>query len=152
MPWFSSSCSGEIHLVLDRALIWVHFGYQLLHHVWLFVTPWTVPHQTSLSFTISQSSPKLMSIESVMPSNQLILCHPLLILPLIFPRIRVFSNKSALHIKCPKYWSFSFSIIPSNECSGLISFRIVSFDLLAVQGLSSIFCNTTVQKHQFFGF
>ena len=83
----------------------------------------------------SQSSPKSMSIESVMPSNHLILCHPLLLLPSIFPRIRVFSNESVLRIRWPKYWSFSFSIRPSNECSGLISFRIDLFDLLAVQGI-----------------
>ena len=90
--------------------------------------------QASLSFTISQSLLKLMSMESVMPSNHLILCCPLLLLPLIFPSIRVFSRELALHIRWPKYWSFSFSIIPSNEHSGLISFRMDWFDLLAVQG------------------
>ena len=97
-------------------------------------TPWTVAHQASLSFTVSQSLLKLMSIESVMPSNHLILCRPLLLLPSIFPSIRVLSNKSALHIRWPKYWGFSFSISPSNECSGLRSFRIEWFDLLAIQG------------------
>ena len=112
--------------------------------------PWTAACQTPLSFTISRSLLRLMSIESVMPSNQLILCHPLL-LPSIFPSIRVFSNESVLHIRWPKYWSFSFSISPSNEYSRLISFRIDWFDLLAVQGLSRVFSNTTVQKHQFFG-
>ena len=91
-------------------------------------------HQASLSITNSQSPPKLMSIESVMPSNHLILCHPLPLLPSIFPSIRVFSNESALHIKWPKYWSFSFSISPSNEHPGLISFRMDWLDLLAVQG------------------
>ena len=96
-------------------------------------TPWTAACQASLSFTISQSLFKLMSIESVMPSNHLTLCRPLLLLPLIFPRIRVFSNKSVLCIRWPKYWSFSFSISPSNEYSGLISFWIDWFDLLAVQ-------------------
>ena len=96
------------------------------------VTPWTAAHQASLSFTISQSFLKLMSIESMMPSNQLIFCLPLLFLPSIFPSIRVFSNESALHIRWPKYWSFSIS--PSNEYSGLISFTIAWFDLLAVQG------------------
>ena len=96
--------------------------------------PWTAAHQASLSFTISQSLPKLMCIESVMPSNHLILCRPLLLLPSIFPRIRVFSNESAFLIRWPKYWSFSFSISPSNEYSGLISFRIDWFDPLAVQG------------------
>ena len=93
-------------------------------HVWLFVTPWTAAHQASLSITNSQSLLKLMSIESVMPSNHLILCHPLLLLPSIFPSIRVFSNESALCIRWPKYWSFSFNISPSNEHSGLISFRM----------------------------
>ena len=90
--------------------------------------------QASLSITNSWSSPKLMSIESMMPSNHLILCHPLLLLPSIFPNIRVFSNESALHIRWPKYWSFSFNISPSNEHPGLISFRMDQMDLLAVQG------------------
>ena len=98
------------------------------------VTPWTAVHHVSLSITNSQSLLKLMSIESMMPSNHLILCHPLLLLPSIFPRIRVFSNESTLHIRWPKYWSFSFSISPSNEYSGLISFRIDWFDLLVLQG------------------
>ena len=98
-----------------------------------FVTPWTAAHQVSLSFTISWSLLKLMSIELVMPSNQLILCHYLLLLPLIFPSIRVFSNKSALCSRWPKYWSFTFNISLSNEYSGLISFRIDWYDLLAVQ-------------------
>ena len=98
------------------------------------MTPWTVARQASLSFTISWSLFKLMSIESVMPSNHLILCHPLFLLPSIFPSIRAFSNKLALHIRWPKYWSFSFSKSPSNECLGLISFRINWFDLLTVQG------------------
>jgi len=98
------------------------------------VTPWTAAHQASLSITNSWSLPKLMSIESVMPSNHLILCHPLLLLPSIFPSIRVFSNESALCIRWPKYWSFSFSISPSNEHPGLISFRMDWLDLLAVQG------------------
>ena len=99
--------------------------------------PWTAAHQASLSFTVSQSLLKRVSfaqIESLMPSNHLIFCCPLLLLPSIFPRIRVFSNESALHIRWPKYWSFSFSISPSNEYSGLISFRINWFDLLTVQG------------------
>ena len=94
---------------------------QLLSHVQLFATPWTVARQASLSITNTQSLPKPMSIESVMPSNHLILCHPLLLLPSIFPSIRVFSNESVLHIRWPKYWSFNFSISPSNEYSGLIS-------------------------------
>ena len=107
---------------------------QSLSRVRLFVTPWTKARQASLSITNSWSPPKLMSIESVMPSNHLFLCRPLLLLPSIFPRIRVFSNESALHIRWPKYWSFSFNISPSNEHSGLISFRIDWLDLLAVQG------------------
>ena len=98
------------------------------------MTPWTAEHQSSLSITNSWRLLKLMSIESMMPSNHLILCHPLLLLPSIFPRIRVFSNESVLRIRWPKYWSFSFSISPSNEYSGLISFRIDWLDLLAVQG------------------
>ena len=97
-------------------------------------TPWTAARQASLSITNSRSSPKPMSIESVMPSNHLILCHPLLLLPSIFPNIKVFSNESALHIRWPKYWSFSFNISPSNEHPGLISFRLDWLDLLAVQG------------------
>ena len=99
------------------------------------VTPWTAAHQTYLSITNSQSLLKLMSIKSVMPSNHLILCHPLLFLPSVFPSIRVFSNESVLRIRWPKYWSFSFSISPSNEYSGLISFRIDWLDLLTVQGI-----------------
>ena len=107
---------------------------QSLSHVRLLVTPWTAAWQASLSITNSQILLKLMSIESVMPSNHLILCRPLLFLPSIFPRIRVFSNESVLLIRLPKYWSFSFNISPSNEYSGLISFRIDWLDLLAVQG------------------
>ena len=116
------------------------------------MTPWTAAHQASLSITNSQSSCKLMSVESVMPSNLLIFCHPLFLLPSIFPNIRVFYNELALRIRWPKYWSFNFSISPSNEYSGLISFRMDWLGLLAVQGtLMSLLSNTTVQKHQFFG-
>ena len=107
---------------------------QSLSRVGLFETPRTAAHQASLSFTISWSLPKFMSIESVMPSNHLILCHSLLLLPSIFPSIRVFSNELALYIRWPKYWSLSFSISPSNEYSGLISFRIDWLDFLVVQG------------------
>ena len=107
---------------------------QSLSNVWLFVTPWTAAPQASLSITNSRSLLKLISIESVMPSNHLILCHPLPLLPSIFPSIRVFSHESTLHIRWPKYWSFSFSISPSNEYSGLISLRMNWLDLLAVQG------------------
>ena len=105
-----------------------------LGHVRLFATPWTAIHQASLSITTFRSLLKLMSIESVIPSKHLILCHTLLLLPSISPSIRVFSNELALHIRWPKYWSFNFSISPANEYSGLISFRIDRFDLLAVQG------------------
>ena len=106
---------------------------QLFRRVWFFATPWTTAHQASLSITNSRSSPKPMSIKLVMPSNHLILCHPLLLLPSIFPSIRVFSNDSALPIRWPKYWIFSFSISLSNEYTGLISFRMDWLDLLAVQ-------------------
>ena len=106
---------------------------QSLSLVQLFATPWTAAHQASLSITNFQSSPKLMSIESVMPSNHLILCHPLLLLPSIFPSIRIFSDESVLRITWPMNWNFSFSISPSNEYSGSISFRIDWFDLLAFQ-------------------
>ena len=107
---------------------------QLLSRVRLFATPWTAAHQASLSITNSQSTPKPMSIESVMPSNHLILCRPLLLQPSIFPSIRVFSNESALCSRWPKYWSFGFNISPSNEHPGLISFRMDWLDLLEVQG------------------
>ena len=102
------------------------------------------------ALTISRSLLKLISIESVMPPNHLILCHPLLLLLSVFPSIRVFSNESVLPIRWPEYWSFNFSISPSNEYSGLISFRMDWLDLLAVQGSPRVFSNTTVQKHQFF--
>ena len=116
---------------------WNNFQFssvQLLSRVRLFATPWITAHQASLSITSSRSPPKPMSIESVMPSNHLILCYPLLLLPSIFPSIRVFSNELALCIRLPKYWSFSFNISPSNEYSGLISFRMDWLDFLAVQG------------------
>jgi len=116
---------------------------QSLSRVRLFVTPWTAAHQVSLSITNSRSSLRLMSIESVMPSSHLILCRPLLLLPPIPPSIRVFSNESTLCTRWPKYWSFSFSIIPSKEIPGLIS--------LQSRGLSRVLSNTTVQKHQFLG-
>ena len=127
-----------------------HSSVQSLSCVWLFATPWTAAHQASLSNTSSQSLLKLMSIKTVMPSNHLILCRPLLLLPSIFPSIRAFSNESALCIRWPKYWSFSFNINPSNEYSVLTSFRINWFDLLAVQGTLKSLLQHTVQKHQFF--
>ena len=121
-----------------------------LSRVLLFVTPWIAARQASLSITNSQSSPRLMSIELVMQSSHPILCHPLLLLPPIPPSIRVFTNKSILCMRWPKYWSFSFSTSPSKEHPGLIPFRMDSLDLLAVKGLSRVFSKTTVQKHQFF--
>ena len=111
-----------------------HSSVHSLSHVRLFVIPWTAAHQASLSITNSQSLLKLMSIESVMPSNHLILCCPLLLPPSILPSIRVFSNESVLHIRWPKYWSFSFNISPSNEHPGMISFRMDWLDLFGIQG------------------
>ena len=124
---------------------------QSVSRVRLFVNPWTAASQGSLSITNSQSSPKLMSIELVMPSSHLILCRPVFLLPSIFLSIRGFSNESALRMRWPKYWSFSFNISPSNEHPGLISFRWTGWISLQSKGLSRVFSNTTVQKHQFFG-
>ena len=124
---------------------------QSLSCVQLFASPWAASHRASLSITNFWSLPKLMSIESVMSSNHLILYHPLLLLPSIFLSIRVFSNKSALHVRWPKDWSFSFNISHSNEHPGLISFRMDWWDLPAIQGLSRDFSSNTVQEHQFFG-
>ena len=118
---------------------------QPLNHVWLFTTPWTAALQASLFITNSCSLLKFMTIESVMLSNHLTLCHPLLLLSLVFPSIRGFSNESTLHIRWPKYWSFSFSISPSNEYSGLISFKIDWLDLLEVQGT----LKSLLQHHNF---
>ena len=123
---------------------------QSLICVQLLVTTWTAACQASLSFTISLHLLKLMSIESVMPSKRLILCYPLLLLPSIFPSVMVFSSESALHIRWSKYWSFSLSIRPSSEYSGLISFRMEGWISLQSKGLSKVSSNTTVQKHQFF--
>ena len=124
---------------------------QSLSCVQIFAAPWTAARQASQSITKSQSLLKLMSTESEMPSNHLILCHPLLLPPSIVPSIRVFSNESVLRIRWPKYWSFSFSISPSNEYSEPISFRMDWLDLLQSKRLSRVFSNTIVQKHQFFG-
>ena len=149
--WFLDS-ANMMHLVLVHSSsllcsIPLFSSVQSLSHVWLFVTPWTAARQASLSITNSWSLLKLMSIELVMPSNHLILCFPLLLLPSIFPSIRVFSSESVLRIRWPKYWSFNFSTSPSNEylghplgCTGWIS--------LQSKGLSRVFSNTTVQKHQ----
>ena len=136
--------------------IWNHEVYQFssvqsLSRVWLFATPWTAARQASLSITNSQSSLRLTTIESVMPSSHLILCRPLLLLPPIPPSIRVFSNESILHMRWPKYWSFSFSIIPSKEIPGLISFRMAWLDLLAVQGTLKSLLQHHSSKASFFG-
>ena len=134
----------------------VTLAVQWLSPVQLFATPWTATRKASLSFTLCLSLLKLMSIESVMPSNHLILCRPLLLLPSIFPSIRVFSSESVLHIRWPKYWSFRFSISPSSVYSRLISFdwllsfKIDSLISLLSKGLSRVFSNTTIQKYQFF--
>ena len=124
---------------------------QSLSHVWLFATSWTIACEAPQSITNSQSLLKLMSIESVMSSNHLILCHPLLLLPLIFPSIRVFSNESALCIRWPKYWSFSFSpyVLPTN-IQDWFPLGWIGWISLQSKGLSRVFSNTTVQKHQFF--
>ena len=133
-----------------RKIISMFSSVQSLRHVPLFVTPRTAACQASLSITNSQSPPKPISIESVMPSNHLFLCRPLLLLPSIPPSIRVFSSESALPIRWPKYWSFSFNLSSSNEHPGLISFRMDWLYLLQSKGLSRVFSSTTVQKHQFF--
>ena len=144
-PGLSSRCWQAS----SRCLVGIFVVFVQLHsHVQLFVTPWTAACKASLSINNSQSLLKLMSIESVMPSNHLILCHPLLLPSSIFPSIRVFSNELALCIRWPKYWSFNFSISPSNEYSELIFFRVNWFDLF--KGLWRVFSNTTVQKHQVF--
>ena len=144
--WISELWNNKINLYYFKLLnMWsfvtaavkyqsVSQSIQSLSCVWLFAVPWTAAHQVSLSITNSRNLLKLLSIESVMPSNHLILCCPLLLLPSILPSIRVFSNESVLHTRWPKYWNFNFSISPSNEHSGLISFRMGWLDLLAVQG------------------
>ena len=153
--YFNQIISFLSYLGLNFLLYFSSFGVVqfspvlLLSRVRLFATPQTTACQASLSITNSWSPPKPMSIESVMPSSHLILCHPLL-LPSIFPSIRVFSNESALHIRWPKYWSFSFNINPSNEYPGLISFRMDCWISLQSKGLSRVFSNTTVQKMQKF--
>ena len=140
-------CTGfltitEMHILFSSV--------QSLIHVRLFATPWIAARQASLSITSSQSLLKLMSIESVMPSSHLILCHPLLLLPPIPPSIRVFSNESTLHIRWPEYWNFSFSISPSNEHQGWSPLGWTGWISLQSKGLSRVFSNTTVQKYQFF--
>ena len=132
MPGFGLGTEGA--LIYSEEIIDEVVVVQSLRCVWFFATPWTAACQASLSFTLSRNLLKLMSIESVMPFNHLILCCPPLLLPSIFPSIRIFFKELALHIRWPKYWSFNFSISPSDEYSGLISFRIDWLDLLAVQG------------------
>ena len=130
---FSSVYDKLEGLQCFKISLFLFSSVQSLSCVWLFVTPWTAALQASLSITISRSLPKLMSIESVMPSNQLIFCCPLLLPPSIFPSIRAFSSESALRIRWPEYWSFSFNVSPSNEHSGLISFKMDWLDLLVVK-------------------
>ena len=140
-------------IILDICSVWISLQFrsvQSLSHLRLFATPWIAACQASLSITNSRSSPRLTSIESVMPSSHLILCRPLLLLPSIFPSIRVFSNESALQIRWPKYWSFSFSISPSNEHQDWSPLGWAGWISLQSKGLSRVFSNTTVQKHQFF--
>ena len=124
----------QLDIQMGKTEVGPFSSVQSLSRVWLFATPWIAARQASLSITNSQSSLKRMSIESVMPSSHLILCHPLLLLPQIPPSIRVFSSESTLRMRWPKYWSFSFTISPSNQHPGLISFRMVWLDLLVVQG------------------
>ena len=148
----------NIHLLIENSLEDVEqssniqfSSVQSLRRVRLFATPWIAAHQASLSITNSRSSLRLTSIESLMPSSHLNLCHLLLLLLPIPLSIRVFSNETSLLMRWPKYWSFSLNISPSNEHSGQVSFRMNWLDLLVVQGLPRVFSNTTVQKHQFFG-
>ena len=148
--WEKKNSKNQIPSICD--LMWAVqlSSVQSLSHVQLFATPWSAARQASLSIINSRSLPKLMSIESVMPYNHLILCYLLLLPTSIFPSIRVFSNESALCIRWPKYWSFSFSISPPNEYSGLISFRIDWFNLLAVQGTLKSLCQHHSSKATIF--
>ena len=160
-PWPFILCASyliiiQYYLVTAFVLLkWTAFylfsSVQSLSRVRLFATPWTAARQASLSITNSRSSPKPMCIELVMPSSHLILCRPLLLLPSIFPSIRVFSNESALRIRWPKYWSFSFNISPSNDTQDWSPLGWTGWISLQSKGLSRVFSNTTVQKHQFFG-
>ena len=132
-------------------MVIMRFSVQMLSRVWFFATPWTAARQASLSITNSRSPPKPMSMEPMMTSNRLILCHPLLLLPSIFPSIRVFSNESTLHIRWPKYWSFSLNISPSKNTQDWSPLGWIGWISLQSKELSRVFSNTTVQKHQFFG-
>ena len=160
LPWQLEVAGDASASVLKETCLGIRYGsfrelsvgfssIQLLSRVLLFATPW-IPARQSLSITNSWSLLKPVCIESVMPSSHIILCCPLLLLPPIPPSIRIFSNESVLHMRWPKYWSFSFSVSPSNEHPGLNSFRMDWLDLLAVQRLPRVFSNTTVQKHRFF--
>ena len=149
--WYMVVCINPVPLACPSLLPTQVRSVQLLSRVRLFATPWIAARQASLSITISRSSLKLTSIESVMPSSHLILCRPLLLLPPIPPSIRVFSSESTLHMRWPKYWNFSFSIIPSKEIPGLISFRMDWLDLLVVQRTLKSLLQHHIQKHQFFG-
>ena len=147
---FRSHPAG-LHCIKGRQLLSFYFSsVQLLSHVWLFVNPWTAAHQASLSFTVSQSLLKLMSTESVMPSNLLVLCHPFILLPSIFPSIRVFFSESVLHIRWPKCWSFSCSIALPMNIQGRFPLGLTSLISLLSKGLSRVFFSTMVLKHQFF--
>ena len=139
-------CSSYSKIIVACVLSDLVAALQSLSHVWLFATTWTAERQVSLSSTISRSLLKLISIELMMPSNHFTLCYPLPLLPAIFSSIRVFSNQSVLHIRWPKYWSFSFSISPSNEYLGLISLELTVLISLQSKGLSRVFCSTTVQS------
>ena len=146
--FFSMNCLYQLltHMWFSFVVV------QSLSHVWLLVTPWTAAHKASLSLTISQSLPKLTSTESVMPSNHLIPCHPLLLLPSIFSSIRVFSNEMALPIGWSNYWSFNYSINPSSGyIQGWFTLRLTGVISLQSKGLSRVFFSTTIKKHQFFG-
>ena len=138
-------------IVISYLAMWSNFVVvQSPSCVWFFVTPWTATLQPSQSVTISRSLLKLMFLESVMPSRHLILCYPLLLLPSIFPNIRTFSNESALRIRWPKYWCFSFSISPSNEYQGWFPLRLTGLISLQSKGISRVFSSTAIWKHQFF--
>ena len=145
-----SKCKSGTEKRELKRLCSVRYQFSSIAQLWPTLRPHE-PHHASLFIINSLSLPKLTSIESIMAFNHLVLCHPLLLLPSIFASIRVFSNQSILHIRWPKYWSFSFGISPSNEYSGLISFRMDWLYLLAVPGTPQVFSNTTVQKNQFFG-
>ena len=148
--WHSSKAGSQTQVLVRTLTLMTQLCdiVQSLSHVWFFATPWTAACQASLSFTISRNLLKRLSMELVMPSNRLILCHPLLLLS-VFPSIRVFSNESAIRIRWPKYWSFSIS--PTNEYSGFIPLGLTGLISLLSKRLSRVFSKTTVQKHQFFG-